>query len=137
MPSSTQLTQRLVLLVQPGILDLLADVLLAAEDEHRVVALPWRRTLRADVPRQQLVARSDDHVAEELGLHQRAVRDREHDHAVGTSSSSSSLRSSCAPAAACATPSVWLLLLKNAYASSAWFDSSRSGGVHSRSSSSE
>ena len=40
-------------------------------------------------------------------------------HAVGTFSSSSSLRSSCAPAGACATPFVWLLLLKNAYASSA------------------
>ena len=41
-------------------------------------------------------------------------------------------RAACAAAArrprACATPSVWLLLLKNAYASSAWFDSSRSGG---------
>src|SRR5207244_6813995 len=57
-------------------------------------------------------------------------------HAVGTPSSSSSFRSRNAPAGACATPFVWLLLLKNAYASCARPESSRSGGIHSRSSSS-
>src|SRR4029079_13394455 len=99
-------------------------VLLAAEDEDRVVAVGGRRALAADVPRQLLMPLFGEDAAELLGLDERAVGDRERDHAAGTSSSSSSLRSSCAPAAACATPSVWLLLLKNAYASSAWFDSS-------------
>src|SRR3954452_7561742 len=111
--------ERLVLLVQPRVLDLLAHVLLAAENEHGVVALSRRSALRADVPRQQVMPFAGDHVTEELGLDERPMRDREHDHAAGTSCSSSSRRNSCAPAVACGTPWVWLLLLKNAYASSA------------------
>ena len=95
-------------------LELLADVLGAAEHEHGVEA-GRRRALRANVPLDELVPVVGDHVAEELGAHGRPVDDGEHaHHAVGTPSSSSSLRSRLAPAGACATPSVWLLLLKNA-----------------------
>ena len=95
-------------------LELLADVLIAAEHEDGVEA-GRRRALRANVPDGELVPLVGDDVAEQLGLHGRPVRDGEHaHHAVGTPSSSSSLRSRLAPAGAWATPSVWLLLLKNA-----------------------
>src|SRR5579862_8352576 len=114
---------------------LLADVLGAAEHEHRVVAVA-RRASHTDVPLHELVTALADHVAEQLGSHVGPVGDRDHPHATGTCSSSSNLRSSWAPAAACATPFVWLLLLKNAYASSAPSARSRSGSTHSRSSSS-
>ena len=128
--------ERAVFLVQPRMLELLADVLGTAEHEHCVEAV-GRCALVADVPLDELVAVLGDHVAEHLRPDGRPVDDREHAHqAFGTDSSSSSLRSRAAPAGACATPSVWLLLLKNAYASSAAPASSRSGSAHPRSSSS-
>src|SRR5581483_7837695 len=102
---------------------------------HRV-GVERRRAGRRDVPLDELVPLLARDVSEQLGLHGRPVRHCENLHAAGTPSSSSSLRSSCAPAGACATPFVWLLLLKNAYASSASSDRRRSGGTHSRSSSS-
>src|SRR5581483_11684607 len=128
-------TQRLVLLVQPRVLGLLTDVLVAAEHHYRVDVLR-RRAVRAHVPEQELVAVLGEHLLEELRTCVRAVNDCEHAHrhAVGTFSSSSSLRNRSAPAGACATPFVWLLLLKYAYASSDWLESSRRGGTHSRSS---
>ena len=98
--------ERLVLLVQPRVLHLVADVLVAAE-HHDGVELARRRALQADVPLLQLVAVLGDHVGEELGPHERPVGDGEHAHqAVGIFSSSSSFRSSCAPAGAWATPFV-------------------------------
>src|SRR6478672_15555 len=126
--------QRVVLLVEPWVLDLLADVLVAAEDHHGV-DVARRPPLTGDVPGQELVPVGLEHVAEELGPRVVAVYHGEDAHqAVGTPSCSSSFRRSCAPAGACATPCVWLLLLKNAYASSERFESSRRGGTHSRSS---
>ena len=106
--------KRGVLVSQPRVSALLADVLVAAEHEHGVEAVR-RCSLRADVPLDQLVAVLREDVGEDLGTDVRAMDDREDPHqAVGTDSSSSSLRSKAAPAVACATPSVWLLLLKNA-----------------------
>src|SRR5262249_41917404 len=129
--------ERRVLLVQPRMLELLADVLLAAEHDHRVDIRGRRRPPRDDVPLEELMAFVDDHVAEELGPAVRSVRDGGARHgALGTRSPSSGLRRSCAPGVACGTPCVWLLLLKNAYASSASFESSRNGPTPSRSSSS-
>jgi hypothetical protein len=81
-------------------LELLADVLVAAEHHHRVGAVR-RRALKADVPLDELVALLHYDVAEELGANGRPVCDREDAHqAVGIFSSSSSLRSNWAPAGA-------------------------------------
>ncbi len=114
--------QRVVLLVQPRMLDLFADVLVAAEHHHRV-EVRRRRALRPDVPLDELVAVFGKNLGEELGACVVRVDDGEDPHAVGMFSSSSSLRRSNAPAGACATPWVWLLLLKNAYASAACSES--------------
>ncbi len=93
-PLGDEASQRLVLLAQPGMLELLADVLVAAEHQHRIGAV-GRCALQSDVPLHQLVPGADDHVAEQLGPHEWAVNDREHLHqAVGIFSSSSSLRRS-------------------------------------------
>ena len=65
--------------LEPGVLVLLADVLVPAEHERRVER---RRRVAAatDLPLDQLVPGLADHVAEELGADERAVDDREHAH---------------------------------------------------------
>ena len=71
--------ERLVLLVQPRVLHLVAHVLVAAED-HDGVERARRRALQADVPLLQFVSVLGDHVGEELGPDERPMGDGEHAH---------------------------------------------------------
>jgi hypothetical protein len=71
--------QELVLVVEPGVVGLLADVHPPAEDEHRVEPVR-RRALRGQLPLDELVALLADDVAEELRAHERPVGDGEDAH---------------------------------------------------------
>ena len=71
--------EQLVLLVEPGVRRLFADIHAAAEDEHGVETLR-RRALRRELPLDELVPLRTDDVAEELRPDERAVGECEHAH---------------------------------------------------------
>ena len=71
--------EELVLVVEPGMVVLLADVLVASEDENRVEVAHGLRG-RADLPLDELVPFGGDHVAEGLRPNERPMIDGEHAH---------------------------------------------------------
>lgn len=79
-PRRDEAAQELVLVAEPRMRGLLADVHPPAEDEDGVEA-GRRRPLRRQLPLDELVARLTDGVAEELGADERAVDEGEDAHA--------------------------------------------------------
>ena len=74
-----ELAEQVVLLLEPGVLGLLADVLVPAEDEHGVERAGGLR-LACDRPFDELVPLGGDHLAEELGSNEPPVRHSQHPH---------------------------------------------------------
>src|SRR5206468_7812220 len=66
--------EQLVLVVQPGVAQLIADVLVAAEDEDGLEAVRRRAAARREIDLDELVSLLADDLAEELRADERAVR---------------------------------------------------------------
>ena len=83
--------QELVLVLEPGMLVLLADVLVAAEHEHGV-EVTCRLRGGTDLPLDELVTLGRDDVAEDLRPNERPVIDGEHAHGANVPNRSCMLR---------------------------------------------
>ena len=78
-PRGDESAQQLVLLLEPRVAALFADVLVAAEHERRVKLAGGAR-LGSDLPLDELVPALADHLAEELRPNLRPVVDGEDAH---------------------------------------------------------